>query len=125
MNAKADTGAMINLILLNAFKHLKGVSLKNILTQLFAFGGSVIKQEGVCCLGIRCGTLITSALFHVVKSKGPILLELRTFWKLGLVTFNFTIKTRIPPSEKPQSHQPGKTCLNPNPAKNETSKTHH
>lgn len=74
MNANVDTGAMSNLIPLYAFKHLKGVSLKDAHTQLFAFGGSLLKQAGVSHLGIRYGILFTSA-FNVVKSKGSILLQ--------------------------------------------------
>lgn len=52
MNAKFERGAMSNLILLNAFKHLKCVLHKDTPTQLLAFGGSPIKQAGVCHLGI-------------------------------------------------------------------------
>ena len=45
----------------------------------------------------------TSANFHVVKSKGPTLLSLQTSRKLGLVTLNFTIGTKIAEQEQPSS----------------------
>ena len=65
--------------------------------------GVPIDQVGMCHLGVRYGNKFTNANFHVVKSKGPILLSLPTSRKLGLVILNFTIRTKIAEQEQPSS----------------------
>ena len=67
VNAKINTSIMSNIISLNTFKYLKGTSLKNTSILWFEFGGSSKEQAGVCCLGVRYGTIFTSASIHVVS----------------------------------------------------------
>ena len=86
---------MSNLIPWECFKQLKHVHLQNTSIQLFAFGGVPVDQVGVFHLGVRYGNKFTITNFHVVKSNGPTLLGLQTSRKLGLVTLNFTIGTKI------------------------------
>ena len=89
INAKVDTSAMSNLIPWECFKQLKHVHFRDTPIRLFAFGGVPID------LGVRYGNKFTSANYHVVKSNGPALLGFQTSRKLGLVTLNFTIGTKI------------------------------
>lgn len=106
VNAEVNTSAISNLTSLNVFKQLKGVSLKDIPTQMIVFGGFPIKQAGVCCWGIRYGTLFTNTLLHVVKSKGPILLGLQPPGSRGNIQLYYKIKNTtqwkatVPPDRK-------------------------
>ena len=62
-------------------------------TRIVAYGGTTVKQHGICKLGIRHKENHISADLYVTDTRGPVLIGLPTCRALGLVLLNFNVET--------------------------------
>ena len=91
---KIDTGAGANVMSLDDYKKVypsefdeAGNSLigfSNDKTTLKAYDGKTIQQYGVRAMNGQWDNKLIKPIFHIVEAKGPILLGLPTFRRMGL-----------------------------------------
>ena len=98
LSCNIDTGAEGNILPIDAYMQLyfntpldqdgQPQGLKPSTSKITAFGGHVIKQYGTCLLTLTHRDVTNKCAFHVVDTKGPIILGLPTCSDMKLITLN-------------------------------------
>lgn len=96
VQCKIDTGAQSNVMPLRVYKklfpqlvsegHIYGLTQTNI--KLRAYGGTEIKQYGMCTLQCSHRDKVNRIQFHITEAMGYTMLGLTSSVQLGLVTLN-------------------------------------
>ena len=98
LQCKVDTSAEGNILPYDSYSHItsKLQQPPRILPseiRIIAYGGTTVKQHGICTLGVRHKDAHVTTDFYVTDTKGPVLIGLPTCRALGLVSLNFHLKT--------------------------------
>ena len=126
LSCKIDTGAEGNILPIDAYMQLypntpldqdgQPQGLKPSTSKITAFGGHVIKQYGTCLLTLTHRDVTNKCAFHVVDTKGPIILGLPTCSDMKLITLNngITVSPALaaaPPAPTAADHPADKSSL--------------
>ena len=110
LKAKIDTGAQANVLPLRVYRRMfpdqltaEGLPRKDQLkpstTKLVSYGGTQLRQYGVCTLKCTFDDMTLSTDFFVTDADGPTILGLPSLEKFGIITVNCEIATEA--SEPP------------------------
>ena len=102
LTAKVDTGAQGNVLPLRIFAAMfpdslnsQGTPIRGILqpspTRLTAYGGSALKQFGICSLRCSFNGRAAVSPFYVTEATGPAIVGLPTLEALRIVTVNCAV----------------------------------
>ena len=108
LRAKVDTGAQGNVLPLRIFKSMfpgdideNGEpvtgSLQPSQTKLTAYGGSPLKQFGICALNCSYENQAEELTFYVSDAEGPAILGLPSLEKLKIIVLNCAISANAEP----------------------------
>ena len=110
LKAKIDTGAQANVLPLRVYRRMfpdqltaEGLPRKDQLkpstTKLVSYGGTQLRQYGVCTLKCTFDDMTLSTDFFVTDADGPTIIGLPSLEKFGIITVNCEIATEA--SEPP------------------------
>ena len=98
IQCKVDTGAEGNILPHHIYSQIcanlqEKPRIRPSNTGIVAYGGTTVKQHGICKLGIRHKENHISADLYVTDTRGPVLIGLPICRALGLVSLNFNVET--------------------------------